>query len=72
MKEHQKIRFSGAVAAHQDGSAERSTKTVVTMERTMLIHAALRFPEDEFSTVIWPIAMDYDVWVYNRIPDMQS
>ena len=21
---------------------------------------------------LWPLAMYYDVWVYNRIPDMQS
>ena len=42
------------------------------MARTMLIHAALRCPEDTFSTDIWPIAMDYAVWVYNRTPYMQS
>ena len=38
----------------------------------MLIHAALRCPEDTLSTDLWPMAMDYAVRVYNRTPDMQS
>ena len=38
----------------------------------MLIHAAHRCPEDTLSNDIWPMLMDYAVWVYNRIPDMQS
>ena len=37
----------------------------------MLIQAALRCPEDTPSTDLWPMTMDYAVWVYNRIPDMQ-
>ena len=36
------------------------------------MHAALRYPEDTLSTDLWPTAMDYAVWVYNRTPDMQS
>ena len=40
------ISFSGAGASHQNGAAERAIKTVVTMARTMLMHAALRCPED--------------------------
>ena len=42
------------------------------MTRTMLMHVAFRFPEDKLSTDLWPMAMDYAVWVYNRTPDMQS
>ena len=72
LKKQQKIRFSGAGASHQNGAAERAIKTVVTMEITMLVHAALRFPEDKLSIYLWPMAMDYAVWVYNRTPDMQS
>ena len=70
LKKQQKIRFSGAGASHQNGAAERAIKTVVTISRTMLMHTALRFPEDTFSTDLWPIVMDYDVWVYNRTPYM--
>ena len=72
MKKQQKIRFSGSGASHQNGSAERAIKTVVTMARNILMYAALRFPEEKFSTDLWPISMDYAVFIYNLIPDMQS
>ena len=71
-KTHQKIRFSGAGASHQNGEADPSIKIIVTMARTMLMYAALICTEDTLSTDIWPIEMYYAVWVYNRIPDMQS
>ena len=72
LKKHQQIKFSGAGASHQNGAAERAIKTVVTMEKTMLMHAALRCPEDTLSTDLWPMALYYAVWVYNCTPDMQS
>ena len=72
MKKQRKIRFSGAGASYENGAAERAIKTVVTMARTILMHAALRCPEDTFPTDLWQMAMDYAVWVYNRTPDMQS
>ena len=36
------------------------------------MHAARRCLEDTLSTDLWPMAMDYDIWFYNRIPDIQS
>ena len=72
MKNQQKIRFSGAIASHQNGSEEKSIKTVFTMARTTLMHSALISPEDTLSTDIWPMAIYYAVWIYNWIPDMQS
>ena len=54
------------------GASERAIKTVVTMAGPMLMHAALGCPEDTLSTDLWPMEMDYAVWVYNRTPDMQS
>ena len=56
LKKQQKINFSGAGASHQNGSAESAIKTVVTMARTMLMHAVLRCPEDTLSTDLWPMA----------------
>ena len=70
LKKKQKIRFSGAGASHQNGAAERSIKTVVTMARNMFMHAALICLEDTFSTDIWKTAMNYDIWVYNWNPDI--
>ena len=72
LKKQQKIRFSGAGSSHQNGAAECAIKTVVTMERTMLMQAALRCTEDTLSNDIWPMATYYDICVYNQIPDMQS
>ena len=71
LKNQQNIRFSGAGASHQNGAVEHFIKTIVTMARTMLMHTDLICPEDTFSTYLWPMEMDYSVWVYNRIPDMQ-
>ena len=72
LKKQQKISFSGSGASHQNGAAERSIKTVVTMSRTMLMHADLRCPEETLSTYICPMEIYYAVWVYNMIPDIQS
>ena len=71
LKNQQKIRFSGAVSSHKNGAGECTINTVVTVSRTMLMQAALICPENILSTDLWPMAMDYAVWVYNRIPDMQ-
>ena len=72
LKKQKKIIFSGSGASHQNGAEERAINTVVTMSRNMLMHAALRCPENTFSTYLWPISMGYAAWLYNRIPDIKS
>ena len=72
LKNQQNIIFGGAVASHQNRAPERDIKMVVTMSSDMLMHSTLRFPDDTLSTDLWPMEMDYTVWVYNRIPDMPS
>ena len=72
LKNNQKIRFSGAFASHQNGELEQAINTVVTMAGTMLMHAAFRCTEGKLSANIWPMVMDYYLWFYNRIPDVQS
>ena len=72
LNKHQNIRFIGVSESHKNGSSERAIKMIVTTERNILMHAALRCPEDTFYTNICPMAMDYAIWVYNRIPRMQS
>ena len=42
------------------------------MARAMLIDAALRCSEETLSADVWPMAMDYSIWIYNRITDFQS
>ena len=68
----QEIRVSGHGDSHKNGAAYLAIKTIVTMSRTMLMHATLRCPEDTLSNNILPLEMGYAVWVYNRILDMQS
>ena len=72
MDHKQTIRFSGSGAAHQNGVAERSIRTVVTMARTMMIHAAMRTADGSLNTEMWPMAMDYATWIYNHIPRRDS
>ena len=61
LKKQKNISFSGDDTSHQNGSAERAIKTVVTMERTMLMHAALRCTDDTLSTDLghWQFIMLY-------------
>ena len=72
LKKNQKIRFIGDGSSHKNGATEIAIKMVVTMASIMLMQYALRFSEDTLSTDLWPMVMDYAVWVYNNIPDMQS
>ena len=72
LKKHQQVRFSGAGASHQNGATERVIKTVVTTTRTVLTNVVLVCPKDTFTNDIFPMMMDYAVWIYNRIPDIQS
>ena len=60
LKNHKKIRFSGAGASHQNGTSERAINKVGTMERTTLIHAALRCPWDTFLLI-------FGRWQYNML-----
>ena len=49
LKNQQKIRFSGAGASHQNGSEERSIKTVVTMASAVLMQSWMIFHKDILS-----------------------
>ena len=64
--------FSEVVTSHQNGAAENSIKTLVTMTRTMFMNSVLRCPKKTFSTDLWTIIMEYYVCVYNIIPDIKS
>jgi hypothetical protein len=63
----QGYRISGVGAHHQNGVAERAIQTVVWNARTMLTHAQIHWP-DSFDANLWPFAMDYATWIYNRTP----
>ena len=62
---------SGVGAHHQNGGAERAIQTVTSMARTMMIHCHLHWP-DGFSPNLWPMALDYAVWIDNHVPREDS
>ena len=63
--------FSGVGAKHQNGAAERAIQRIVTMARAMMLHCHLHWP-DGFSPSLWPMAMDYAVWLHNHLPDRDT
>ena len=67
LKNDQTISLSGVGAAHQNSIVERAIKTVVSMACTMMLHAAMRSPEDTIITELWPMTMNHATWIYNRI-----
>ena len=55
LNNYKEIRFSRSGGSHKNRAADHSIKTVVTMARTILIHSALIFSEDIFSTDLFPM-----------------
>ena len=67
----QSIQFSGVGAHHHNGVAERTMRTISTSAHAMLINAMLHWPE-ETSLDLWPFAIQYAVYLYNRMPKEAS
>ena len=68
---HQSLEFCGVGAHHHNGVAERGIRTVSTCARTMLLHAMLHWPE-QTTLDLWPFAVDYAVFLWNRMPRERS
>ncbi len=63
----QSIEFSGVGAHHQNGIAENAIRTITESARTMLLHAMIHWPA-ETKIELWPFAVDYAVYLWNRLP----
>ena len=63
--------FAGVGAHHHNGVAERSIQTIMSMARTMMLHAAIRWP-DAADTSLWPMAVDYAVHIFNHMPNPKT
>ena len=63
----QSIRYSGVGAKWQAGVAEGAIRIVVSRARTLMIHAALHWPEEEDET-LWPLALSHAAHLYNHTP----
>ena len=66
-----KYNFSGVGAKHQNGIAERNIKTVAQYARANMLHLATHWPQ-QANASFWPQAVDYAIWVFNRMPNMNS
>ena len=68
---YQKYNFGAVGAKHQNGIAERNLKTVAQWAQANMLHLATLWPQYANATY-WPQAIDYAVWVFNRLPNMES
>lgn len=67
----QKLTFSGIGAHHQNGVAERNIKTISQWACAHMLHAAYHWHE-QANIHLWPQAVDYAVWTFNRLPSMDT
>ena len=67
----QTTNFAGVGAHHHNGVAERAIQTIMSMARTMMLHAAIHWP-DAADTALWPMAVDYAVYIHNHLPNRKT
>ena len=71
VQNQQSIRHSGVGAKWQNGAAEGAIGMVVSRARTLMIHAALHWPEEEDET-LWPLSLNHAAYLYNHTPNEAS
>jgi hypothetical protein len=62
------IHFAGDGAHHHNGVAERGIQTVMSIARTMMLHAVIHWP-DVSDARMWPMAVQHVVNLHNKIPN---
>jgi hypothetical protein len=67
----QVISFAGVGAHHHNGTAEWAIQTVMNMARTMMLHAAIHWPDVSDAT-LWPMAVAHAVYLYNHMPILET
>jgi hypothetical protein len=70
-QQQQHYSFSGVGAKHQHGVAERNIKTIAQWARANMLHLATHWPQYA-SLSFWPQAIDYLVWVFNKMTNMEN
>jgi hypothetical protein len=68
---HQQYSFSGVGAHHQNGIAERKIKMVAQWAHANMLHFAHHWPA-QANVRFWPQAIDYALWVFNRLPNFAN
>ncbi len=70
ISKHQGLSFAGVGAHHQNGVAENRIRLLQSQARTMLIHAAKRWPS-AVTTNLWPYAIRMANESSNELPSLQ-
>ena len=65
------MRFAGAGAHHHNGHAERAIQTIMGISRTMMLHAAIHWPEVADSS-LWPMAVTHATYIWNHVPNSDT
>ena len=65
------INFVGTSAHHHNAVAERAIRTIMSIARTMMMHCSTHWPEMTDAT-LWPLAVDYAVYIVQRVPDRDT
>ena len=64
---YQISKFAGVGAHHHNAQAERAIRTIMSIARTMMIHAGIHWPDVADST-LWPMAVKHACFLYNHVP----
>lgn len=67
----QTITFSGVGGHHHNGTAENAIKFTMQRARSMMIHAAILWPEIQ-DNKLWPLALQHAVHLHNATPSMTT
>ena len=65
---HQISKFAGVGAHHHNAQAERGIRTIMSIARTMMIHAGIHWP-DMAQSSLWPMAVQHATLLWNLVPD---
>ena len=64
---YQISRFAGVGAHHHNAIAERAIRTIMSIARTMMIHAGIHWSDVADST-LWPMAVKHACFLFNHVP----
>ena len=60
-------RFAGVGAHHHNGVAERAIQAIMSIARTIMLHAAIHWP-GMADPSLWPMAVQHAVFLHNHVP----
>jgi hypothetical protein len=63
----QVTKFAGVGAHHHNAQAERAIRTIMSISRTMMMHAGIHWP-DMAQSSLWPMAVVHSCFLFNHVP----